>query len=662
MSLEKGKLILDELRRLGMVGPEGGSFIPPQTYGDTFDISTPPPNGPFANPAQMMPPPVNTTVPMGNPFQKAFYGSQPAPAQQYMPPEVSRGGGLLGASSRPDQAMTGSQMMTDMASVPDYRSAPIEESVPLNIQRPSAPQPQQVKSVFGDNIIGDVARMAAPLAKKVMEKKNIDPNLNSDGSMQNFNSDQSVQQASINPMQEGNVFPFSSNGSQSAPSVMPQYTDAQARQAQQLRVASESDAEAESVINKVATDVSGTDLITDVSDVDSGNPLNLINTITPAGDSNLFSKRENAEKLTDEIRKKEAESPGFVKRMMSNPNLFPYLAMAFNTMRLDPDPSLNAAMIKTIESNNKFRNSNRTADAIETMATRKVDGSVDSRMMKIAEMVREGQIDPKTAMTAVLKKPDPNWKLMTPEEVAANPQLDPNEAYKIDNSSGDIKAVSTSMFPGEDKQAEEYGKAIVERNMKIVDAGENSVNKLDKIERTKEMILSPEFEAGPFARIRNTVDRLKSVLWDDETASFRVSEAEALESLLGSEVFTAIGELGIGARGLDTVAERKFLEKVLSGSIEMNEPTLLYMVQVRENIQKRAIERFNNALDSGRLDKYQKASGITLEKIDNPKSKYKINSLKDAQELVKKMKNSESNNSNENVIDIDELRRRAGEQ
>ena len=568
MSLEKGKLNLDELRRLGLIGPEGASFIPPQTYGDTVDISTPPPSGPFANPAQMMPPPIDTTVPMGNPFQKQFYGSQPAPTQQYMPPEVSRGGGLLGASSRPDQAMTGSQMMTDMASVPDYRSVPIEEPVPLKIQRPSAPQPQRVNSVFGDNIISDVARMAAPLAKKVMAKKDIDPNLNSDGSMQNFSSDQSIEQAAINPMQEGNAFPFSSNGLQSAPSAMPQYTDDQAMQAQQLRVASESDKEAENVINKIATDLSGTDLVTDVSDVDSGNPLNLINTITPSGDSNLFSKRENAEKLTEEVRKKEAESPGFVKRMMSNPNLFPYLAMAFNTMRLDPDPSLNAAMMKTIESNNKFRNSNRTADAIEMMA-KKADGSVDSRMMKIAQMVRQGNIDPKPAMTAILQKPAPNWKLMTPEEVAANPQLDPNEAYKVDVSSGDIKAVSTSMFPGEDKQAEEYGKAIVERNMKIVDAGENSINKLDKIERTKEMILSPEFEAGPFARMRNTVDRLKSILWDDETASFRVSEAEALESLLGSEVFSAIGELGIGRKRIGYLQQKEnSWKEFLSGSIE----------------------------------------------------------------------------------------------
>jgi len=361
MSLEKGKLDLDELRRLGLIGPEGASFLPPQTYSDAVDISTPPPSGPFANPAQMMPPPIDTTVPMGNPFQKQFYGSQPAPTQQYMPPEVSRGGGLLGASSRPDQAMTGSQMMTDMASVPDYRSVPTEEPVPLKIQRPSAPQPQRVNSVFGDNIISDVARMAAPLAKKVMAKKDIDPNLNSDGSMQNFSSNQSIEQAAINPMQEGNVFPFSSNGTQSAPSAMPQYTDDQARQAQQLRVASESDKEAENVINKVATDVSGADLVTDVSDVDSGNPLNLINTITPSGDNNIFSKKENAKKLTEEVRKKEAESPGFVKRMMSNPNLFPYLAMAFNTMRLDPDQSLNAAMMKTIESNNELRKANRTA-------------------------------------------------------------------------------------------------------------------------------------------------------------------------------------------------------------------------------------------------------------------------------------------------------------
>lgn len=430
MSLQKGKLDLDELRRLGLIGPEGASFLPPQTYSDTVDISTPPPSGPFANPAQMMPPPIDTTVPMGNPFQKQFYGSQPAPAQQYMPPEVSRGGGLLGASSMPNQTMTGSQMMTDMASVPDYRSVPIEEPVPLKIQRPSAPQPQRVNSVFGDNIISDVARMAAPLAKKVMAKKNIDPNLNSDGSMQNFSSDQSIEQAAINPMQEGNVFPFSSNGTQSAPSAMPQYTDDQARQAQQLRVASESDKEAENVINKVATNVSGEDLVTDVSDVDAGNPLNLINTITPSGDNNIFSKKENAEKLTEEIRKKEAESPGFVKRMMSNPNLFPYLAMAFNTMRLDPDPSLNAAMMKTIESNNELRKANRTAAWFMSQGT--PEGK------KAAEFIASGgsakdAMDifmPRYSMnTRVVVDKDGNRKLLTVSDKGIPKLIDLPEGY-----------------------------------------------------------------------------------------------------------------------------------------------------------------------------------------------------------------------------------------
>ena len=91
----------------------------------------------------------------------------------------------------------------------------------------------------------------------------------------------------------------------------------------------------------------------------------------------------------------------------------------------------------------------------------------------------------------------------------------------------------------------------------------------------------------------------------------------------------------------------------------MNEPTLLYMVQVRENIQRRAIERFNNALEDGRLAKYEKASGIKLEKIDNPKSKYEINSLKEAQALIKKMRNSGSSDPDEDVISVDELRRRA---
>lgn len=632
----------------------------PQTDAQMVDISTPPYPKPFELPAQMLPQPERTVVPAGNPFLQEQFAPSVSPNPQYRPPTPVPG--LLGGGIPTSQTIGSDALRTiseQMQADPSMRPENLNFPTPqFNPSRPDVSmsnrgdvgqdRSQTPNSVFGNDIGSSLADAMSAVANKIGQKRFNQPS-------PSMSVDQS-RGATIGIQDQLGVEQSIADSMNSQ-----QAQDEAARRAQALRQQTPTGDGSALTNADVDTDIEGEKIVANAigadTDTDGGFPL--INNIVPAGGSALFGKREVAEKFTEQVKQKEAESPGFVKRMLSNPNLFPYLAMAFNTMRLNPDPSLNAAMMKTVEANNEFRRSNRTADTIQKMAT-KPDGSVDSKMLQIAEMVRNGQIDPKSAMTAVLKKPDPSWRLMTREEVAQNPMLDPDEAYKIDQSSGDIKPISTSMFPGEDEQKKQYAKAIVDRNMQIIDAGEKSIGKLDKIEETKAMILSPTFEAGPFARIRTAVDRLKSVLWNDEEAKWRVEEAEAIESLLGSEVFGAIGELGIGARGLDTPAEREFLRKVMAGDFQMNEATLLYMVQIRENIQRRAIEKYNDAIDSGRLAKYEKEIGQKLQKIEVPESKYKIESLDDARRVIAATKGNQTNlDEDQEYETVDSLREKA---
>lgn len=98
----------------------------------------------------------------------------------------------------------------------------------------------------------------------------------------------------------------------------------------------------------------------------------------------------------------------------------------------------------------------------------------------------------------------------------------------------------------------------------------------------------------------------------------------------------------------------------MAGDFQMNEATLLYMVQIRENIQRRAIEKYNDAIDSGRLAKYEKEIGQKLQKIEVPESKYKIKSLDDARRVIAATKGNQTNlDEDQEYETVDSLREKA---
>jgi len=73
-------------------------------------------------------------------------------------------------------------------------------------------------------------------------------------------------------------------------------------------------------------------------------------------------------------------------------------------------------------------------------------------------------------------------------------------------------------------------------------------------------------------------------------------------------VFGAINALGIGARGIDTPAEREFLREVVGGRITLTKETLLEMARIRRRAEENNIMRWNETLESGRADSLIKVS------------------------------------------------------
>lgn len=80
--------------------------------------------------------------------------------------------------------------------------------------------------------------------------------------------------------------------------------------------------------------------------------------------------------------------------------------------------------------------------------------------------------------------------------------------------------------------------------------------------------------------------------------------AELLQAAMGSDVFPLIGALGIGARGLDTVEERKFLQASFTGDLSMNIESLRKLTDKRLEVLLDAANLYNQRRTTMRDDGY----------------------------------------------------------
>jgi hypothetical protein len=204
----------------------------------------------------------------------------------------------------------------------------------------------------------------------------------------------------------------------------------------------------------------------------------------------------------------------------------------------------------------------------------------------------------------------------------------------------------------ENEYARKVGVAKAESDIKLVDSAEAAAQALPKIYETLDLIENSDAITGVGAEVLKGLERLRSQFMGDVAAGKRVADTETLDAFLGSEVFPLISSLGIGARGLDTPAEREFLRQVMTGTVTLNRQTLTRLTELRRDAALNAVKRYNSAVDGGRLNRFYETRGESPRKIEAP-SRAPAISAEDRQAL-------NWANSNPNDPRAAEIKRRLG--
>ena len=235
--------------------------------------------------------------------------------------------------------------------------------------------------------------------------------------------------------------------------------------------------------------------------------------------------------------------------------------------------------------------------------------------------------DPLEAAKLMSKEGKETFRPMTAEE-KKNAGLPESGSFQI-SSTGKIneivKAPLVQVLPAESAQQTGYGKFGVEENTAIFKAGQTAVKNIGKINETLNLLQKGDATTGIGADLINNVNRAQLLFTDSKKKINQVSDTELLNSLLGADVFPQIGALGIGAKGLDTPAEREFLRQVMTGTITMNKDTLIRLTNLRKKYEEKALTDYNRAVDEGQLDALFKYSGLPKRKLSAPATNITVN-------------------------------------
>ena len=183
-------------------------------------------------------------------------------------------------------------------------------------------------------------------------------------------------------------------------------------------------------------------------------------------------------------------------------------------------------------------------------------------------------------------------------------------------NSAQTPAMPVTLKPGEtpeakaaQAQATGSGSGIGKENQKQYWAVQDAFSQIEKIGELTRHLKTSDAITGIGADMLKNIERVKAFM-GNKVAAGKASDTEILDVMMGSEVFPMIKALGVGARGMDTPAEREFMRSVLTGSIQLNKTTLITMAEIRSNVAKRSIERWNKRVGRGDLDNFFKNQGL----------------------------------------------------
>ena len=144
-----------------------------------------------------------------------------------------------------------------------------------------------------------------------------------------------------------------------------------------------------------------------------------------------------------------------------------------------------------------------------------------------------------------------------------------------------------------------------ENDDKLVTTAQGAYEReLPRLYQTLDLLNSGNVNTGIFSELKTEIDRLKSSFLEDKKAGKKVSDSQVFDALTGSRVFSLFQQLGVGARGLDTPAERVFMIEVLTGrrTFELDALKELTRLAIKDN--ENLVKNYARKFEIGALDRY----------------------------------------------------------
>ena len=261
-------------------------------------------------------------------------------------------------------------------------------------------------------------------------------------------------------------------------------------------------------------------------------------------------------------------------------------------------------------------------------ATRELPGRIGQRaagMSKEAQALKMAALQQAQAeRAAAIERQGSRFVTLTPEEVSAE-GLDSVYTWQRNPLTGELKTLGSrprvpdnvTVTSGE-TYAEGVAKLSAQSDGELVKNATGATSNIAKLDETLRVINSGDVNLGIGSEIATNFDRVKAQFLNDSEAQRRVSTDQYLDALLGGDVFGAISSLGIGARGLDTPAEREFLRQVLTGTRALDVEALTRITELRREREINILNEYNNRVELGELDAFFDASNKVKRTFEIP--------------------------------------------
>jgi hypothetical protein len=176
------------------------------------------------------------------------------------------------------------------------------------------------------------------------------------------------------------------------------------------------------------------------------------------------------------------------------------------------------------------------------------------------------------------------------------------------------------MPPNEEAYVKEVGGGVGKQDLGKIERSQVIPQDFAKIDETLNVLRNTDINTGIGAELFTVLDKARAQVAADKKAGTRSVNTEYLNSLLGSAVFPQIQALGIGARGMDTPAEREFLRSVMTGTVGLNKDTLIKMTELRRKGLESEANLFNKQVKEGVFAPFEKAARRKVGEIAIPET------------------------------------------